>query len=197
MAVCQLLPRQHVLMTGLPGVGKTTLIQSLVKRLAAYQPAGFYTEEIRGPQGTREGFRLISLSGLQLILSHVNYGGPHRVGRYRVDLAGFERLLGQLNLPHTPSQLIVIDEIGKMECLSQRFKHEITMLLDSPRVLIASIAIKGDEFIRRVKDRPDCRLVTVTKQNRDRLVDDLLTGLQERLTKKTRPPPASNQQPRG
>jgi nucleoside-triphosphatase len=196
MAVRQPLPRQHVLITGLPGVGKTTLIRSLAKRLTAYQPAGFYTEEIRGHQGAREGFRLISLSGLQLILSHVNYGGPYRVGRYRVDLAGFERLLGELNLSHTPSQLIVIDEIGKMECLSQKFKHEITILLDSRRALIATIAIKGDEFIRRVKDRPDCRLVTVTKENRDRLVDDLLTDLQERLTK-TRPPPASNQQPRG
>jgi nucleoside-triphosphatase len=187
MAVRQSLPRQHVLITGRPGVGKTTLIRSLAKRLTAYQPAGFYTEEIRRHQGAREGFRLISLSGLQLILSHVSYGSSHRVGRYGVDLAGFERLLGELNLSHTPSQLVVIDEIGKMECLSQRFKHEITTLLDSPRALIATIAIKGDEFIRRVKDRPDCRLVTVTKENRDRLVEDLLTDLQERLTKKTRP----------
>jgi len=155
MVVRDLLSRQHVLITGLPGVGKTTLIRSLADRLAGYRPAGFYTEEIRGHQGVREGFRLVSLSGLQLILSHVNYRGPNRVGRYGVDLAGFERLLGKLDLPHAPSRLIVIDEIGKMECLSQKFKHEITMLLDSSRVLIATIAVKGDEFIQHVKDRPD------------------------------------------
>ena len=109
--------RPHILITGLPGVGKTTLIRELAKRLAEYHPAGFYTEEIRNKQGTREGFRLVTLCGRQLVLSHVNHPGPHRVGRYGVDVAGFERLLAEIDLRHLPSQLIVIDEIGKMECL--------------------------------------------------------------------------------
>ena len=38
--------RPHILITGLPGVGKTTLIRELAKRLAEYHPAGFYTEGI-------------------------------------------------------------------------------------------------------------------------------------------------------
>lgn len=56
----------HILITGLPGVGKTTLIRKLVKHLAEHNPAGFYTEEIRDAQGTREGFRLVTLCGRQL-----------------------------------------------------------------------------------------------------------------------------------
>jgi nucleoside-triphosphatase len=171
----------HILITGLPGVGKTTLIRELAKRLAEYNPAGFYTEEIRDRQGIREGFRLVTLCGRQLVLSHVNHPGSQRVGRYGVDVAGFERLLAELDLRHLPSRLIVIDEIGKMECLSRRFTDDMTVLLSSPRMLIATIALKGEGFIRQVKERPDCRLVMVTRENRDRLMSDLSTEIEKSL----------------
>jgi nucleoside-triphosphatase len=171
----------HILITGLPGVGKTTLIRELAKRLAEYNPAGFYTEEIRDKRGIREGFRLVTLCGRQLVLSHVNHPGSHQVGRYGVDVVGFERLLAELDLRHMPSRLIVIDEIGKMECLSRRFTDDVIALLSSPKMLISTIALKGEGFIRQVKDRPDCRLVMVTRENRNSLVNDLVAEVQRRL----------------
>ncbi len=174
---------RHILITGLPGVGKTTLIRELVKRLAEHNPAGFYTEEIRDAQGTREGFRLVTLDGRGLVLSHIRHPGPSRVGRYGVDVAGFERLLAELDLRHAPSRLIMIDEIGKMECFSRRFTDDVTALLNCPKLLIATIALKGEGFICGVKQRPDCRLVTVTRENRDRLPDELASELQNRLRK--------------
>lgn len=173
----------HILITGLPGVGKTTLIRELAKRLAEHNPAGFYTEEIRDAQGTREGFRLVTLCGRQLVLSHIRHPGPYRVSRYGVDVAGFEQLLVELDLRHARSRLIVIDEIGKMECLSRKFEEEVTRLMDAPNVLVATVALKGEGFIRQVKNRPDCRLVTVTRENRDSLVNDLLSEVQHRLRK--------------
>lgn len=171
----------HILITGLPGVGKTTLIRKLVERLTEYRPAGFYTEEIRNERGPREGFRLVTLCGRQLVLSHVRHPGPHRVSRYGVDVAGFERLLEELDLRHSPSSLIIIDEIGKMECFSKRFVDVVTLLLDGSKTLVATIALKGEGFIRQVKRKPDCRVVTVTRENRDRLPDELTSELQERL----------------
>jgi nucleoside-triphosphatase len=171
----------HILITGLPGVGKTTLIRKLVERLTEYRPAGFYTEEIRNERGTREGFRLVTLCGRQLVLSHVRHPGPHRVSRYGVDVAGFERLLEELDLRHSPSSLIIIDEIGKMECFSKRFVDVVTLLLDGSKTLVATIALKGEGFIRQVKRKPDCRVVTVTRENRDRLPDELTSELQEQF----------------
>lgn len=103
-------------MTGLPGVGKTTLIRAVAHRLAGLHPVGFYTEEIR-ERGVRKGFRLVSLDGRGLILAHVNDRGPARVGRYVVDVAGFERLLTDLDLVRGPSCLVILDGIGRMECL--------------------------------------------------------------------------------
>jgi nucleoside-triphosphatase len=167
----------------LPGVGKTTLVCELAKRLAHYHPAGFYTEEIRDARGAREGFRLVTLCGRQLILSHIHQPGPYRVSRYGVDVAGFEQLLAELDLGHVQSRLVMIDEIGKMECFSRRFRDDMTALLNSPRVLVATIALKGEGFITQVKDRPDCSLVTVTRENRDGLVSELTIRLETSLGK--------------
>lgn len=173
---------RHILITGQPGVGKTTLIRSIAQRLSEYQPAGFYTEEIR-VKGVRQGFRLVSLDGRQHVLSHVDYPGPKRVSRYGVDVPGFERLLAQLDLRHASSPVIILDEIGKMECFSSRFQDEVTALLNSARTVVATIALKGDGFIQTIKQRTDCRLVTVTHANRVHLAEtiakDILTMVRE------------------
>jgi nucleoside-triphosphatase len=171
----------HVLLTGLPGVGKTTLIRELAKRLADYHPAGFYTEEIR-EEGVRKGFRLESLDGRQLTLAHSGLKGPHCVGRYGVNVEGLERLLPELHLRRSPSPVIIIDEIGKMECLSSRFTEEVHSLLDSSKTIIATIALKGDGFIRQVKQRSDCRLITVTAENRNGLADSLYAEVLKQIT---------------
>ena len=174
----------HILITGLPGVGKTTLIRTLAKRLEDYRPAGFYTEEIRDAHGIREGFRLVTLCGRQSILSHTRHPGPYRVGRYGVDVEGFECLLEELHLRDSLAPLIIIDEIGKMECFSRRFIDNVMLLLGGPKTLLATIALKGEGFIQQVKRRPDCRLVTVTRENRDRLPDELASELQGKLQKR-------------
>ena len=89
-------------------------------------------------------------------------------------MAGFEQMLAEIDLRHSSSRVIVIDEIGKMECFSQRFREEVTALIDSSRTIIATVAFKGDGLIQWVKRQPSCRLVTLTAENRERLADDLL-----------------------
>ena len=164
---------RHILLTGLPGVGKTTIIKQLADSLASHQPDGFFTQEIR-ENGIRKGFELVTLDGRRQLLSHVSTPGPHCVGRYGVDLTGFEKLLETLDLRHSPSWLVILDEIGKMECLSPRFIQEVEALLDSTKMLIATVGLKGGGFPAIVRSRPDCQVVTVTLSNRSTLSSTLL-----------------------
>lgn len=124
-------------------------------------------------QVARTGFRLTSLDHKRTgILAHVDIK-EHRVGKYGVDLDGFERFLGELRLPDLSSRLVIIDEIGRMECLSVKFRNLVTSLLDAPAPVIATISLKSRGFIDEVKRRPDILLLEVTERNRDTLLQDI------------------------
>ncbi len=167
------LRKKKILMTGPPGVGKTTLIKQLSKRLAPLHPVGFYTEEIR-EGGVRKGFELLSLEGTKGVLSHIDFKTPYRVGKYRVDVRGFEVFLKTIPFFNPETHLIILDEIGKMESLSDAFKKLLKEILDSEKGLIATIALKGRGLIEEVKKRQDVMLYEISPKNRDSLLSEIL-----------------------
>ena len=130
---------------------------------------GFLTEEIR-EAGQRVGFRIETFDGRSDVLAHVKIRSEHRVSRYGVDVGTLDRVLAQQFPPKQGEVvLVLIDEIGKMECLSERFIETVESLLDSENVLVATVALRGEGFIARVKRRPDVRLWTVSRLNREEM----------------------------
>jgi nucleoside-triphosphatase len=173
----------RLFLTGPPRCGKTTLLMRLAS--AAGPATGFYTEEVR-EGGRRVGFRIRVLGSAESgWLSSVRLAerGP-RVGAYTVSLAGIEGLMLPAMRCSGPGRVVLIDEIGKMECLSAAFREALLTLLDSPCHVVATIALRGGAFIEGLKARPGVRLVEVGAAGRERLAGELseeLRGLgQER-----------------
>ena len=171
------LRHDKTLIKGKPAVGKTTLAQMIVARMASVNMAGCYTAEIRCT-GSRLGFELQGLNGGRRTLAHVEIDSLHRVGRYRVDKDGFEEFLATLDLLNPGVELIVIDKIGKMELFSNRFRNLVCDALNADKQVLATIPLKGTDFIREIKQRSDIHLLEVTHANRDRLPVAIVKGLQ-------------------
>jgi len=166
--------KKNVFLTGVPGVGKTTLVTRLIKEMPHEGISGFYTQEIKVGDA-RDGFKAITLDGIEIVLASVGMKSPHRVGKYRINVSGFEELVVPVIDPSimSSSSLIIVDEVGKMECMSNRFKKTLQRLLDSNRRVLGTIPLRGDDFIESVKRRKDAELVEVTPENRDALLDTL------------------------
>jgi nucleoside-triphosphatase len=169
----------RILLTGPPGYGKTMAVTEIVRALDRSNIAGFYTEEIR-ESGRRVGFQWHRLDGRSGILAHVNVKSPYHVSKYGVDIEGFDKeTVPALDPDATGAELIVIDEIGKMECFSERFVDAVRRLPASRASVLATVALKGGGLIRDVKGWPGAELFHLTPVNRDevaRRVADMLAA---------------------
>lgn len=167
-----------LLLTGVPGVGKTTVLRKVADGLPDRRLAGFYTEEIRS-DGERRGFRMVCFDGREGVMARTEFPGPHRVGKYGVDVAVIDALAASSLTLEQPADVYLVDEIGKMECLSKQFVAAIGRILESGKPVVATVAMHGEGLIDDVKLRPGVQIWQVTRENRDRLPDDILTWLRK------------------
>jgi nucleoside-triphosphatase len=168
--------RPHVLLiTGVPGTGKTTVIRRVADTLSGKQIRGFYTEEIR-KGGERRGFRLVSFNAEERVIAHLDFAKRHRVGKYGVDVAAIDAAASLLS-PDPSAQLYLVDEIGRMECLSERFATAMRELLAGQTPVVATVGLRGDGLIAEVKGMEQCLLWEVTRENRDGLPMRILEWL--------------------
>jgi nucleoside-triphosphatase len=169
-----------ILLTGPPGSGKTTAIRRVVRALEV--PAGgFYTEEIR--EGRRRvGFRIVTLEGREAVMAHVDFGGPQRVSRYGVDVDAIDGLaVESMRQALEAQRLVVIDEIGPMELLSEAFREAVVDALEAPAPVLGTIMRRSTAFTDRVKSRPRVALVEIRREDREGIVDEIVERLNRLL----------------
>ncbi len=171
--------QKHLLLTGAPGCGKSSLILRLAEKIKHKNIRGFVTQEMR-EKGNRAGFKIKTFSGREGGLSHISIKSSHRVSKYGVNVEEFEDLvLPEIEVKDQQADVFLIDEIGKMECLSNRFVEAVKNILKGDIPTVATIAAKAGGAIKEIKNLPNTLLIEVTPQNRDNLPDDIKTWLEQ------------------
>ncbi|MBI3597393.1 MAG: NTPase [Nitrospirae bacterium] len=176
--------RKNILLTGRPRVGKSTLVLRVVERLrelGVTRMGGFYTLEV-SQGGNRVGFDINTLDDRIGRLARVGLESRHRLGKYGIDMEQFESLaVPALEEAIRQGSLVVIDEIGFMELKSRRFRERVEEALSSPSPVLATIMRNRFDFPDAIKAREDVMVITVTVENRDRLVGEIVERLRERM----------------
>ena len=168
--------QQIYLLTGRPGTGKTSLIKQAVAQMKG-KAGGFYTEEKRN-RGSRKGFRLITLDGEEVILAHANIHSPYRVGKYGVDINSLDRVgIPALHRAAQQCSLVVIDEIGKMELFSVKFRETVSHLINNGKQILGTILLNPNPWTDAIKRQPQVNLITLTRDNYRQVLEEILGWL--------------------
>ncbi|CAG9786363.1 unnamed protein product [Diatraea saccharalis] len=163
---------KYFLLTGEPGVGKTTLTKKLnqILRSKGIKTAGFFTEEVRQNR-VREGFDIVTLEGqrgrlardVSLLCNTVKF----KVGKYGVLVQEFEKIAlpALLQQDETEPYFLIIDEIGKMEFFSNPFKARVQDIFssDSTFMVLATIPLRAsDRLIESIRHNTKSKVWTVS-----------------------------------
>jgi len=162
-----------LLLTGSPGVGKTTVLLTVVEALKAkgYSVGGMLSREIRSC-GARVGFEILDLgSGRHGWLAHVDQKSGPQVGKYRVNLEDLNGIGAEAIVRAVENfDVVAIDEIGPMELFSEKFKEAVKRAVKSGKPVVGVVHWKAqDKLIDEVKARDDTEVIVVSVENRAKL----------------------------
>ncbi|MEM3623588.1 MAG: NTPase [Candidatus Bathyarchaeia archaeon] len=172
------LEKRVLLLTGSPGIGKTTVLLKVVEVLKdkGYIVGGMISREVRSC-GTRVGFEILDLgSDRRGWLAHVNQKVGPQVGRYRVNLEDLDAVGAEAILKAVEEcDVIAVDEIGPMELFSEKFRLAVKMAVESPKPIIGVVHWKAKhKLIDEVKTRKDAEIYAVTYENRDKIYETIV-----------------------
>lgn len=177
-----------LLITGRPGVGKTTLVKQLAASFSG-RVGGFLTEEVR-EGGRRVGFVIVTFAGQRAVFAHVDWReAAYRVGRYGVDVGVVDRVgVAAVRRALTEAELVVVDEVGKMELYSEEFRRVLEEVRKSTRPLVGTILARPHPWADRFRRAAGVTEVVLTPSNREAVLQAALRWVQDRL--EARPPRA-------
>lgn len=169
---------QAYLLTGMPGTGKTSIIRQAISQ-SNCNAGGFYTQEIRS-MGIREGFQIVTLDGKEGMLAHIAIESPFRVGKYGVDISVLDSIgIDAIHNAVKQCDLVVIDEIGKMELFSPRFITAVQEALSSSKRVLGTITLKPHPLADAIRQSRSIRVAELTRNNQKYVLAEILTWLKQ------------------
>lgn len=181
--------KRVLLITGQPGIGKTTALTRIVQALnqQGHKVGGMITREVRS-SGIRVGFQILDIdSGQTGWLAHIHQQKGPKIGKYVVNLSDLNQIgVKAITNAMKDQDIIAIDEIGPMELLSKEFTDAVRKTAESPKPLISVIHWKArDKLIDQIKARKDAQTYVITAENRDILPQTVIEKAQELLSTTT------------
>ncbi len=159
--------------TGLPGSGKTHALLRVIDMLKEEELSigGMVDEPVE--DGRRKtGFTVRNLlTGEQQMFASVDYESKIVVGKIGVDLSKLEEV-GVKAIKDAMEQcdIIVIDEVGKMEVESEAFVEAVKESLEVGKPMIITLHKKSrNPLLQDIRRRDDVRILEVTPTNRNLL----------------------------
>ena len=119
-----------------------------------------------------------TFDGREDVLAHVSSRSKFRVGKYGVNVEAFEAVgVKSIETALQGRGLIIMDEIGRMELFSERFQQAVIRALDSPLAVFGVIQMRRNNFLDKIRRRPDTHIITITVANRDSILPEILALL--------------------
>lgn len=158
------------LVTGTPGIGKTTLIRQVVSTMRM-RASGFYTEDLRAA-GAREGFRIVTLDGDFALLASTGHTSGVGVSKYGVNLDELERVgVAALTRALDRGYVMVVDEIGRMQLFSRPFRSTVLDAVRAGHPLLGTVMAGRNPYAERIRTHPNVELLTLTPDNRQQALN--------------------------
>lgn len=159
--------------TGLPGAGKTQSLIKVINMLEANGQVvgGMITEPIV-ENNRRVGFYVMNwMSREREVFAHIKFDSKIIIGRYGVNIAALENVgVRALEQAGEGAEIIVIDEIGKMEVESEKFVDAVKKVLEIDKPSILTLHKKSrNPLLQDIRRRDDVRILEVTPINKDLL----------------------------
>jgi nucleoside-triphosphatase len=169
---------KSLLLTGDPGIGKTTIIRKVIESLGD-RAGGFYTEEIKGPGG-RHGIKLVTLRGKEAVLAHKDLKAQRypRVGRYGVDNSAMESVgVKALEKAIRQNRIVIVDGIGMMELYSRKFLDVVMGGILGDAHIVGTIMMKSHPESDVFKYLSQAEIWEVDRRNRNTMPERVLTWI--------------------
>lgn len=165
----------HLFIMGEVGVGKTTLLNKLLKKVPQDKIYGFYTEKISpdgkfGKTGNVYIFPAPYEERPKQTHCVAEILGDHQ---FNLHIEAFEEY-GVSLLENIPDgSFVLMDELGFLESKASKFCQKVMETLDRKVCVVGAIKPKHTTFLDKVRDHEKVTLYTITEENRDELIIDL------------------------